>query len=534
MFSFLKTYFSVDKKADRFDKKIQNAILANNQQKLLSVFSASFGFLLKENKPKRLSNLILTYESKIDNINLLSNKVSSDYLKKAVCLLDEHRLDPAALKLCDYFEFSAEAIDILAKRGRVNDLTERFVKDNVVDKELLQAAIMSWEKYNGDIRKSPTLCDVIKKIAVYSIESIPENPRAWEIIEHFKEAAILYHKEKDLSDAARCYEQAKIYYEACKIYEEVGDKEGVSRTAESLGDYEKALKYVVKPERKVNLLIRMENFIEAREFSAGLESPIKYLDLIRESAKKLLEVKIKSQDFIGAMELTDIAECNVSERENVLLLGRKSIERKIASAKSEEDIQSVYRDRVKLEEKAGHFEEAGRIAEEVLKDLNLASLLYEKANLYNYAIHAASEHFEQKKDKNEAKIRLAELHEKGGNILSAANLYESAGFYDKAYQLYETTEQFDKAIECYLKLPDYNQNVLMQLYNSAGAFDKIVEIYLKSETYPDLEKALSIAKAHSLDHYIQIIQGKIGKLLSGSKDDLIRCFNKPCSCIKKC
>jgi len=312
----------------------------------------------------------------------------------------------------------------------------------------------------------------------------------------------------------------------CSPSPEYADKEGVSRTAESLGDYEKALKYVVKPERKVNLLIRMENFIEARDFSAGLESPIKYLDLIRESAKKLLEVKIKSQDFIGAMELTDVAEYEASEREDILLLGRKSIERKIASAKSEEDIRSVYRDRVKLEEKAGHFEEAGRIAEKVLKDLNLASLLYEKANLYNYAIHAASEHFEKKKDKNEAKIRLAELHEKGGNILSAANLYESAGIYDKAYQLYEITEQFNKAIECYLKLPDHNQNVLMQLYNVAGEFDKIVEIYLKSETYPDLEKALSIAKTHSLDYYIPIIQDKIGNLLSGGKDDLMRCFSK--------
>ncbi|MGC9337224.1 MAG: hypothetical protein ACP5EQ_03915 [Candidatus Cloacimonadia bacterium] len=65
------------------------------------------------------------------------------------------------------------------------------------------------------------------------------------------------------------------------------------------------------------------------------------------------------------MELADVAKCESSEREEILLLGRhQHFDRKIASATSDEDIKSIYRERVKLEEKAGHFEEAGRILDQ--------------------------------------------------------------------------------------------------------------------------------------------------------------------------
>lgn len=65
------------------------------------------------------------------------------------------------------------------------------------------------------------------------------------------------------------------------------------------------------------------------------------------------------------MELADVAKCEFSEREEILLLGRRQhFDRKIASATSDEDIKSIYRERVKLEEKAGHFEEAGRILDQ--------------------------------------------------------------------------------------------------------------------------------------------------------------------------
>jgi len=507
-------FFSPEKIAARLEKDLQRAVLANKQRKIASIFYKSFMFLLREKKAQLLSNLILSYGSKIEDFASLERQISSIQLKKAASLLEENKLDSAALMICEYAGYDTEAIEILAKRGRANDLAMYITKDNIIDKELLGTAVTSWEEHNGDIRKSPTMGNVLINIAKFAPESIPDNPRVREIIGHLKEAAILYVEERDLQNAARCYEKTEMYGEACRIYEEIGDNERASRAAESLGDLEKALKLVVNPERKLKLLIRMERFLETREFAAGLESPDEYFDLIKEQAKQRMEIKIKGHDFIGAMELADVAECGFTEREEILLLGRQHFDRKITSAASEEDIKSIYRDRVKLEEKAGHFEEAGRLAEEVLGDLVLASFLYEKANLFNRAIDTASGHSE----------RLAELHEKGGNLLKAAKLYESAEQYDRAFALYESIQYFSKAVECYLQTDNPSQDVLIRLYTRAGEFEQVVEIYMKSGTFPDLEKALSIATTHKLTSYIKIIKEKIAEFVLGSEQDLEQCF----------
>lgn len=526
MANFLNAYFSPENKASRFEKKLQKAISANNQQEVISIFCKEFMLLFREKKTQLLSNLVLSYSFEIEDITSLKKIISPVCFKEAVYFLKENNLDSAALKLCNYFGFHTEAIELLAKQGQVNELALRITMENVVDKQLLQTVIMSWEKYNGDIRESPTMNDVLKNIAKSSLESIPDNPRVREIIGQFKEAAFLYVKEGELDNAAKCYEKIEMHLEACKIYEKIGDKEGVSRAAESLGDLKKALKFVVKPEHKVMILIKMEKFIEAREFAAGLESPDEYFDLIKKKAKKLMEVKIKSCDFIGAMELSDVAECESFKIEKILLLGRQHFKNGIVSTASKEDIKSIYRNWIKLEEKAGNFEKAGKMAEKGLKDLDLAILLYEKANLFNRAIDVASEHFKGQEDKKDVKIMLAKLHEKGGNFLKAANYYESAEIYDKAYAIYENNQHFEKAIECYLKTPNPLQKVLIRLYKGAGEFEKIVDIYMESGNLSDLENALSIAKNYDLTSHIRVIQNKMTELFSGTEKDLKRCFTK--------
>lgn len=528
MKNFLEAYFSPEKKASRLEKKLQNAVSLNNQKKIVSIFCEEFLFLLKKGKTGILANLILSHGSKIKDVSLAENKITSANLKKAIGLLEENKLgvcQSAALKICDCFGYKINAIEILAKQSRANDMVAQITVNNVTDKELLQVAVMYWEKYNGDVRENPAIYSALKNIAKFSIGIIPKNnPRVMEVIEQFKEAALLYAKEGYLKDAARCYEEAKMYQEACKVYEDIKDNEGISRTAEALGDLERALKFVVKPERKAKLLIQMGKFSEARKFTAGLESPDEYFVLIKETAGKRMDVKIKSHDFIGALELAYIAEVAPSKKEEILMLGRQHFDEKLVSAVSEEDIKAVYRDRVKLEELAGNFEEAGKIAEEILNDLNLASLLYEKANLFNRAIGTASEYIDEQKAGKDAKIRLAELHEKGGNLLSAAKLYESAGWYDKAYGIYESTRHFTKAIECYLKISNPSQDTLIRLYINAGEFEKVIDIYVKSGTYSDLEKALLIAKTYNFTSHIKVIQTKIAEYLSGSEEDLKRCL----------
>ncbi len=211
MINFLQTYFSPEKKAARLEKKLQKAVSDNDQQKIISIFCKEFMLLLQERKADLLSNLIISYSPKIEDIALLEKKISSSDFKQAISFLEKNKLEDAALKICDYFEFDTEAIEILAKQGQANELFIRITKDSAIDKELLQTAITCWEKYNGDIRKNLTIVDIIRKIAKFSGESFPDNPRVKEIVGQFKEAASLYFKENDLGNAARCYEEAEMH-----------------------------------------------------------------------------------------------------------------------------------------------------------------------------------------------------------------------------------------------------------------------------------------------------------------------------------
>ena len=467
----LEAWFSAEKKSARLEARLQRAILAGDRQKTVALFRQLFALLLKEERSRLLSNLVLAYGPQVEAVAPLATIVPSASLRQAVAMLEETRLDAAALAICAYGGFDTEAIELLAKRGRANDLAARISRDDVVDDELLETAVRSWERYHGDIRTSPTMGHVLTRIATFAPESLPANPRVKEIIGQFEEAAGLYFQAGNLLDAARCYEQAGQYRQAFYLYEQLGDREGASRAAESMGDLEEALRLAVNPERRFNLLLQTERFLEAREYAAGLEAPEAHFDLVKARAHERMEVKLHGHDFSGAMELADVAECSVAEREEILALGRQQFDRQLASATTEDEVRAIIHDRVKLEERAGHFEEAGRLAEEVLGDGQLASLLYEKANLFHKAIGTAS-----------GLVRLAELHEKGGNRLRAAQLYESAGNYDKAFVLYEDLQNFTKALECYQKTADPRPSVLLRLYMGAGEFERAVEIHIDSGT----------------------------------------------------
>lgn len=524
MIKFIKSYFAPENRIIRIDKKLQKALSQNVPQAVITIFSKGFLYLLRVRRHDLLSRFAVSYLNKISDTATLRNTLQPKEIKDAIALLDATKEDSSALCICDYFGLKDDAIEILAKRGRANDLAMRIAKEQNLDKGILSIAVAHWEKYNGDITKSPTMTETVRNIGRFSSECLPENPRVKEIVGQKKEAAVLYEKESDFANAARCYEEIEMYSQACALYAGIKDNEGVSRTAEALGDLVKALQFVVKPDRKVKLLIRLERFIEAHKYAAGLESPEEYFALIREKAKLRMGVKVKTHNFIEAMELADVAECTTAEKDEILLQGRKYFDQQLTSASSDEDIRNIYRDRVKLEEKAGKFEEAGKIAEEILKDLKLASLLYEKANLFNRAIHATSETIEEHKDEPSAKIRLAELHEKGGNLVSAAQLYEQGSFFDKAFILYEKLQNFQKAIECYKKTANPDRHVLAGLYIKAEEFEKAVEIYLQSDTFSDLEKAMSIAKTYNLTTHLKEINEKIARHLSGSEADLKKYF----------
>lgn len=126
MVNFLQKYFSPEKKAARLEKQLEKAVSDNNQQKIISIFCKEFMLLLQERKAELLSNLIRSYSSKIKDINLLEKEISSSDFKLAISFLNENKLEGSALKICDYFGFDTEAIEILAKLGQSNELFIRI------------------------------------------------------------------------------------------------------------------------------------------------------------------------------------------------------------------------------------------------------------------------------------------------------------------------------------------------------------------------------------------------------------------------
>lgn len=514
MIKLLKRVFSPEKKAVRLERKLQKAVATDSQPEILTRVSRLLTHLLHEKQAQRLSDLIHAYAPKIEDFAAFDRHLSLGQLRAAVELLHQHEFHAAALLICERAGYDDQAIAILAKRGRARDLAMWTTKDGLVDKAFLERTVELWETYQGDVGANLTMTGMLLNVARSAPESIPDHPRVREVVGQFEEAATLYIQAGDLHRAARCYAQVERYEEACGLYEEVGENERASQMAESSGDLEKALDLVVNPDRKLRLLVRTERFRAAWDYAAGLESPDEVLDWIRQEARQCVAAKIERHEFVTAMDLADVAECDLAEREEILLCGRRYFDKQVATAASEEALKRIYGHRVALEERAGNFEEAGRLAEEVLEDAIRASFLYEKANLFDHALEAASGH----------KTRLAELHEKGGNLLKAAQLYESAGCYEQASALYERTQRWGKAVACYLKTDDPEKDVLIQLYRKAGEFEKAVDVYLEAGTFSDLQKALMMARAHNLATHVKVLEGRIAEFTSGSEQDLQRMY----------
>jgi molecular chaperone DnaK len=505
-------FLSPEKRAARYADRLERALLAGDQEKVAAWFRKSFDTMLSHGLAQPLADLVLTYGPQVEAMFPLETAVPARSLRQAIAALDENNLEAAAVRICQSCGDEREAIEIMAKRGRANRLAALMTSENL-DPELLAVAVRSWERHNGDIRRNPTMGQMLTSIGRFAPASLPANPRVKEIVGQVEEAAVLYAEEGEDRDAARCFEQAERYAEALDLYKRLGDHEAASRVAEAMGDLEEALRLVVNPERRFHLLLQLERFAEAREFAAGLETPDRYFELVNARARERMEIKIEAQDFLAAIELADVAGSEIAELEGLIALGQRYFEKRLRAATTKEEMRAIVLDRVDFEERAGNFQEAGRLAEEVLQDLDRASLLYEKANLFHKAIGTAS-----------GLIRIAELHEKGGNHLRAAELYESAGEYDKAFALYESIQHFQKALECYYKTANLRQDVLIRLHTGAGDFGKVVELYMESASFPDLEKALAIATRHGLASHVRAIEARMEEWISGNRRDLVRAY----------
>ena len=215
-----------------------------------------------------------------------------------------------------------------------------------LDNDQLLKIITTWMQYNKSVISDSALSSMIKGILISNPKlHTPEIAEIKELVGDYNEAALLYKKNKEIKKSAYCYEKDNKFSEALKLYIDLKDHENISRMYEELGDYKNSLKYVENPKRKVTILIELEQFSDAKQF---------VLDSLYD--------------------------------EDIIKKGRLYCKSQLNSAKNHNDIKNIYSKLIELEESAGEFNEAAKIAEEILKDKKLASFLYEKAKLFNRAI----------------------------------------------------------------------------------------------------------------------------------------------------
>ena len=510
-----KIHNSVLKKTKKLDKSLEKKDYVSGASILTEVISD----LLSVEDYKYLAHIIQSYDSEMTWLknhpgNL--NGLSQSAVQKAAHELSKEGQFDISLCLLDAYRKQEDILIYLAELGRDNELADRVINYDGLTASIVRKVINTWEKKNGDFRKKPVLIDMIRKVADKNIDVIPDDARIKEMAGQISEAAALYEKENDYANAARCYEQVNNDQKAYELFAKVKNRDGISRTAEKLGNYEEALQYASIPERRSDLLVKLGRFNDALKEIVGLRDYDKKAAAIRQRAKEHLDRFVRDNDYLSALDVLSVLEENNETKADIIAKGRQYYSGAHARAKDDAQAKSIIRDWIRLEELAGNFEDAAQMAENMLHDFELASIIYEKANLFNKAITSMS----GTDDPQKARIRIAELHEKGGNLLSAAKIFEQAGVFDRASVIYAQLSNYEKAAECYEQYPQHEKVLLADYFEKCGNYEKAIAIWIDLGTLPDLEKALRIAHDHGLYTHEKAISSKIEKMTANEEDVL--------------
>ena len=184
------------------------------------------------------------------------------------------------------------------KKGDVLGITNSLQKIEPLDKIIINKIITKWQNYNGSFLESLTLKSVIQSILQANPEYAPEIAEIKVLMNDYKHAGELFEMKNELQSAGFFYEKGELFEKARLIYSKLNDNEGVSRMFETLGDFENAYKFVVKPERKAHLLIKLERFAEALQFISGLNDSLNFHKLLNEGASKKIDIELSNNNFV--------------------------------------------------------------------------------------------------------------------------------------------------------------------------------------------------------------------------------------------
>ncbi|OJJ19540.1 hypothetical protein BKI52_22295 [marine bacterium AO1-C] len=516
----LSKFFSKDKKINKAEQKLNQFLSQNLPDKADNQFCNLFTLLVKEMQWQHLSKVITNYLPKVQNQSIVELKVGNELVEQALKALEKNNFVPAAIQLAIFVDKHPAVIELYAKSANYNELFMHIsANKQLMTRQMVGLALEKWEQYNGKIKPNTPIVNILQGIDQENTYLIPEKAHLKESIGKYEEAANLYLSQLHKQDAARCFELANQSQKAIELYAEIGANEKVSVIAEKLGDYALALSTVVKPERKFDLLVLTEQLQEAKQFALGFASPNKFVEKVKTEAKRLIAGKVVANEHIQALEYAQLAELEPHETAQMLEEGRKYYTQKQLDSNDAGSAKAFLQKRITLEEKTGNYHVAARIAEEELKDSKLAIKLYEKANLYHKAIVLTSEN-EANSDSVAVKTRLAELHSKGGNLFKAADLYEGLGKYEEAYRLYDEVGHFEKALACYTKLPDKNEQTLLDLYRKVGAYDQIIDLHMAKNSPEALQEALRIARERNDAFKVGVIEKKLSSFKAIPDEEL--------------
>ncbi len=510
----------LEKKYSSMEKKIAKSVAANHVGQAISVFQDGFVFYCSEGNYQFAAKCADAFLPQIADCTGLKSAFSADFITNAVNGMEKEGCLDSALRFLDRIDEPWITITVLARHGRAEEIARLMSKRQALTKELVHHAISAWEEKNGDFRNNPSLSGMIRSIGQSSKDVLPDNPRMKEWAGYYEEAACLYEKAGKPADAARCYEQLKAYEKAHDLYARADDQESVSRMAEALGNYDEALRTARNPYRKIELLLHLNMYAEALRYAADFSDYASIAERIRNKALESIGRFLAQHDYVRAIEIAALFS-EADRKQEILLSARQHYADLLASAGSEAEIREIDLQRIAVEELAGNYETAGQLAEDRLHDNEKACALYEKANLYNKAINTLSS-----SENDKTLLRLAQLHEKGGNLLSAAQLYEEAKEYDHASSLYTQLGNYEKAAACYALHPQFVPTRLAELYEKAGNYEKAIAIYIETDTLESLETAKSIAHSHGLFTHENQIDLRLSKLLTGNTEDVLKCLQE--------
>jgi molecular chaperone DnaK len=523
--NLITKYLTPEGRAFRYKQDITKNLEAKLFSKAVESFCLLFKHFAQRKEWADLSDICPKYLADlVEHKASLASKLTNVEIEQAIAALRANQLLSPAIFLGDYFDSHNQVIDLYAQTLDPHKLFFYIESKKLLNLKTITDAIQQWEQHNSAVSAGSDFALHLKRIASENPNWIPQKAHIKESIENYDAAAELYKSNNDRSKAAFCYEKAGKYQEAIDLYKSLGHKETVSILAEKIGDYETAIQYVVKPERKFDLLLKTEKLNEALAFAHGFPNVYDYVSLVKEKAKSLTKKKEAEHEYISALEYNNLVGDEVLK--NTLLEKARAyyLQQQLASNNSNR-LKELIMKRINLEESTANYALAGKIAEEELKDTLLAIHYYEKANLFHKAIKLTSENLSTSNN-IELIEKLAELHNQGGNLLKAASLYVSIKQYENAYNLYQSLGNYEKAIECYLKLQYQDENILLDLYHSVGNYSKLIEIYMNKNTYTSLKTALEIAEnSHDLMK-ASLIKRKLAAFKTYSQDELEQKYNE--------